>query len=401
MWHDGALLTTQRTELTRLRDTNGDDVIDDYECLVKGWGVSGAYHEYAYGPVMDGRGDLWVTLNVRMGKPATMPGHRVRDFPWRGWAMRLTPAGLEPMAAGLRSPSGVGVNDAGDVFCSDQQGPWWGTNPILHLRPGVFFGNKDSLLDAKRPDSPVRHPGELPQDLTVVEAARRVPGLVPPAAWLPYVKLGQSPTAVTADLTRGKFGPFENQLFVGEFVLSQVNRVFLEKVDGEYQGAAFRFLDGFQSGPVSLAFLQDGSLLVGETNRGWNSQGTRSYGLERVRWTGEVAFAVRTMRARADGFLLEFTRPLDAERAARLDSYQMSSYTYLYHQKYGSPEVDARQVVITAATVLADGRSVQLSCSGLRAGYVHELIMSGVHGQNGEELAHPEAYYTLNRIPQK
>src|SRR6185295_1522737 len=140
-----------------------------------------------------------------------------------GWAMRVTPSGvLEPMCAGFRSPSGFGINAAGDIFCSDQQGNWWGTNPILHLRPGAFFGNKDSLVDVERPGSPVRPPGELPQEITVVEAAKVVPGLVPPVAWLPYVKLGQSPTAVVSDMSRGKFGPFADQLFVGEFVYSQV-----------------------------------------------------------------------------------------------------------------------------------------------------------------------------------
>ncbi len=402
LWHEGGLLTTQRSELTRLRDLNGDDTIDDYECVAKGWGVSGAYHEYGYGPAVDCDGDLWVTLNVRMGRPVTMPGHRATEFPWRGWAMRVTAAGgLEPMAAGLRSPAGVGRNAAGEIFCSDQQGPWWGTNPILHLRRGVFFGNKDSLVDARRPESSIRHPGELPQEITVVEAAHRVPGLVPPAVWLPYAKLGQSPTAVVADLTGGKFGPFEEQLFVGEFVLSRVNRVFLEKVDGEYQGAAFRFVEGFQSGPVSMTFLRDGSLLVGETNRGWNSQGTRSYGLERVRWTGRAPFEMRAMRARADGFVLEFTSAVDPVAAARPESYAMTSYTYIYHQKYGSPEVDVQPVVIASATPLEDGKSVRLRCEGLRAGYVHELDFSGMRARDGEAIKHPTGYYTLNRIPRE
>jgi hypothetical protein len=400
LWHQGALLTTQRTELTRLRDLNGDDVIDEYECLAKGWGVSGAYHEYAYGPAVDRAGNLWITLNVRMGAPAKMPGHVAKEFPWRGWALRLTPAGvLEPMCAGFRSPSGVGSDADGEIFATDQQGTWWGTNPILHLRPGVFFGNKDSLVDVKRPGSLVRDPGELPQDITVVEAAKRVPGLVPPAVWLPYAKMGQSPTALTGDISQGKFGPFARQLFVGEFVLSRVNRVFLEKIGGEYQGAAFRFLAGFQSGPVSMAFLRDGSLLVGETNRGWNSQGTRSFGLERVRWNGSTPFEIREMRAQPDGFILEFTTPVDRTAAVNPANYSMTSYTYIYHQKYGSPETDPQPVVVNHAVLSADGKSVRLHCSGLREGYVHELAVSGVRSTDGRELAHPEAYYTLNRIP--
>jgi hypothetical protein len=399
-WHNGALFTMQRSELTRLRDLNGDDVIDDYECAAKGWGVSGNYHEYAYGPVADHQGNLWFTLNATLGGGVKMPGHRPPDNPWRGWALRLTPTGdLEPMSAGFRSPSGLGVNADGDVFATDQQGNWWGTNPVLHLRKGAFFGHKASLVDVNRPESPVRHPGEIEEGGTVAEAAQRSSGYTLPAVWLPYPKLGQSATGIACDVSAGKFGPFAKQLFVGEFTLSRINRVFLEKIGGEYQGAAFGFLNHLQCGPVRLEFLPDGSLLCGETNRGWNSSGTRSFGLERIRYTGIVPFEVREMRAQPDGFILEFTKPLDAKTAADPASYSGSSFSYTYQQKYGSPEIDPQPIVITSATLLADGKSVQLHCTGLRERYVHELHVKGVRCRGGEPIANPAAYYTLNRIP--
>ncbi|MCE2695456.1 MAG: hypothetical protein LW645_14510, partial [Verrucomicrobiaceae bacterium] len=46
-WHDGALYATQRVEVTKLRDVNGDGVADEYLTAASGWGVSGNYHEYA------------------------------------------------------------------------------------------------------------------------------------------------------------------------------------------------------------------------------------------------------------------------------------------------------------------------------------------------------------------
>jgi glucose/arabinose dehydrogenase len=227
-WHQGALYTMQRSELTRLRDLTGDDIIDDYECAAKGWGVSGNYHEYGYGPVADKQGNLWLTLNTTLGGGVKMPGHRPSDNPWRGWALRLTPAGgLEPMAAGFRSPSGLGANADGDIFATDQQGNYWGTNPLVHLRRGAFFGHKAALVDVGRPESPVRHPGEIVEGVTVAEAAQASPGYTLPAVWLPYPKLGQSATGIACDISGGKFGPFEKQLFVGEFTFSRINRVFL------------------------------------------------------------------------------------------------------------------------------------------------------------------------------
>ena len=148
-----------------------------------------------------------------------------------------------------------------------------------------------------------------------------------------------------------------------------------------------------------ITWAPDGSLLAGQTNRGWNSAGTRSYGLERVRWNGTVPFEIRAMRAQPDGFTLEFTRAPDPATATDPASYTGSSYTYLYQQKYGSPETDTQPLTVTRATVLADGKSVRLVCTGLRERYVHELAANGVRAAGGEALVNATGYYTLNRIP--
>ena len=139
-----------------------------------------------------------------------------------------------------------------------------------------------------------------------------------------------------------------------------------------------------------------GDLVVGESNRGWNSIGTRSFGLERLVWTGEMPFEIKTMEARPNGFKLTFTKPIDPETA----KFQLKNYTYNYHSSYGSDEVDHADVNITAANVAADGLSVELSCEGLRRGYVHGPHADDVRSKDGLQLLHPEAYYTLNRIPE-
>ena len=52
------ILVMQRPELTRLKDTNGDGVADDYQTVYDGFGLSGNYHEFAFGPVRDREGNL-------------------------------------------------------------------------------------------------------------------------------------------------------------------------------------------------------------------------------------------------------------------------------------------------------------------------------------------------------
>ena len=148
-----------------------------------------------------------------------------------------------------------------------------------------------------------------------------------------------------------------------------------------------------------MAFGTDGSMIVGETNRGWNSTGNTSYGLERLVWTGKTPFEILSMTAEPDGFTLRFTKEVDPKSAAEPSSYTMSSYTYMYHQDYGSPEIDSKELTVTQAIVSADRQSVRLIIEGLREIYVHELRAAGVMSAEGESLLHDDAYYTLNRIP--
>ncbi len=389
-----SLLVTQRTEVTRLRDTDGDGVADEYLTAARGWNVSGSYHGYAYGPKRDGRGNLWVALNLDMGERAD------NKAAWRGWSGIMGPdSTFLPMVAGLRSPCGLGTNAAGDMFCVDQQGTWIPSTPIYHLRKGAFFLNPEGIASQERPDSPLKLSAPVPNKVPYPVALRALPEMVPPAVWLPYNKMGRSGTDLAVRAAGGKFGPFEGQFFVGEFTDAKVGRVFLEKVDGEYQGAAFPFLSGFASGVVRLLFAPDGSLLVGMSSRGWSSLGTQAYGLQRVRWSGETPFAIQEMRAQPDGFELVFTTEVDPASAALPASYTVKSYTYLYSNAYGSAEIDTLPLAVTSASVSADRRHVRLQVDGLRALYVHELRATGVRSTAGTALAEPDAYYTLNRIP--
>ena len=393
--HD--LLTVQRTEVTRIRDVTGDEIADEYLTVAKGWSVTGAYHAYAYGPVRDGDGNLWVTLNLDMGD------HTDNTRPWRGWAMRIDPEGkMEAVAAGMRSPCGLGTNQQGDVFTTDQQGNWIPTNSLLHLRDGAYFGNPDGMTPASLPESLVRPlPAVNVNGKPFPEALKLLPQLRAPAVWFPYNKMGQSRTDILLDSTAGKFGPFTGQLFVGEFTQSKIGRVYLEKIEGEYQGACFPFLEGFPAAVMRLEFGTDGSLFAGMTNRGWSSVGGGSYGLHRVIWSGKTPFEIKEMRAMPYGFQLVFTRSVDPVTASDPNSYAMSSYTYPLHRTYGGNEIQTEQLVIERAEVWGRNIGVNLHLKGLRPYFVHELHYDGVRSANGEKPWHNRAYYTLNRIPKR
>lgn len=393
-YHDGAFYLTQRGELTRLQDSNGDGKADLYESVYS-WPLSGNYHEYAYGPVIEPDGRMLVTLNLGWVGRGNSP------VPWRGWLLRITPDGeMTPVAAGLRSPAGFARLSSGDVFYSENQGDWVGSGRMTHLRPGDFAGNPAGLTWASLPGSPVKlTAADIPDTgEPLYEVAKRVPGLKPPAIWFPHGILGISTSAILEDTTDGRFGPFAGQLFVADQGQSKIMRVDLEQVNGEYQGAAFPFREGFSSGLLRLVWGKDGALFGGMTSRGWGSTGQEPYGLQRLEWTGRMPFEIKTMRARPDGFELEFTEPVDAA-AANPALYAITGFTYKYHHNYGSPVINQEPCPVRRVVVAEDGRKVRLVVNNLRKGYIHELKVDGLRSAENKSLLHGVAYYTLNNLP--
>lgn len=393
---DGWLYVTQRPDVSRLKDADGDGKADTFEVVSDGWEVNGDYHEYAFGSRFDRDGNIWVTL--------CLTGSFNSNSKYRGWAGKVTPDGKwVPTTSGVRSPGGVGFNAEGDVFYTDNQGPWNGACGLKCLTVGGFVGHPESFRWYKEKEA--RYLGDPPavprSNSRMMTEAKRIPQLYPTCVFFPYGKMGQSAAGIDCDVSGGKFGPFEKQLFVGDQTHSTVMRVTLEKVNGRYQGACYPFKSGFGSGIVPVRFGPDGSLFAGGTNRGWGSRGNKPFSIERLVWTGQVPFEVHEMKARPDGFELTFTRPVDPATAGKVGSYAMKTFTYVYRADYGSPEVDATSPKITRAEVGKDGRSVRLVVEGLHEGHIHDLALAGVRSTDGQPLLHPQAYYTLNSIPAK
>ena len=392
---EGWLYVTQRGELSRIKDTNGDGKADLFETVNDDWQITGDYHEYAFGSRFDPQGNIWIVL--------CLTGSSSSECKYRGWCLRITPDGKSiPTCSGIRSPGGIGMNAASDVFYTDNQGPWNGTCGLKHLIPGKFVGHPAGnrwydLPEVKAAMGP--RPPDPESGSRFMTEANKIPEYEPSAVLFPYGKMGKSASGVVCDTSHGKFGPFENQMFVGDQSDSTVMRCFLEKVDGHYQGACFKFREGFGSGTLGMLMTENGSLFVGGTNRGWSSRGTKPGSLDRLYWTGKMPFEIQEMRAKPDGFELVFTIPVDAKTAEDVASYQLDTYGYIYQASYGSPEVDKSHAIITNAKVSSDRKSVRLIVDGLKAGNIHELVAAGLRSEQGQPLLHNEAFYTLNRIP--
>ena len=392
----GDLYCVQRSELTRLRDLDGDGEADEYKTMYS-WPLAGNYHEYAYGPILDKQGNMVVTLNlgwIGFGESLSK---------WHGWMLKFDKDfNMTPFATGLRSPAGFALNEAGDIFYSENQGDWVGSGRMTHLEKGDFAGNVAGLRWSSEPGSPVKlKPQDIPDtNEPLYDVAKRTPGLKAPAVWFPHTLVGISTSGFVEDVTNGKFGPFTGQMFVGDQGHSIITRVDLEKVNGVWQGTVFPFREGFMSGILRLEWGLDGSVFVGQTSRGWSATGKQEFGIQRLVWTGKMPFEMKTIRSMPDGFEITFTSPVDKKSAADQDSYKMNSFTYEYHHTYGSPIVNTKEVPLKGIIVSEDGMKVRLVLDPavLRKGYIHELKADGVKGTEGNSLLHATGYYTLNEI---
>ncbi|WPR76783.1 plastocyanin/azurin family copper-binding protein [Algoriphagus sp. NG3] len=396
-YHEGDIYVTQRSELTRLTDTDGDGKADVYKKIVS-WPLSGNYHEYSYGPVFLPNGNMLVTLNVGWSNSL---GHGVSLVPWRGWTLEITPEGeMKPFAAGMRSPAGYGLNAEGDFFYTENQGDWVGSGRISHVEKGDFLGNAESLAWSGLPGSTVTLKKEdIPNTgEPMYDVSKRVPGLKAPAIWLPHGIMGISTSGFLNDNTAGGFGPFANQVFVGDQGQSNIARIDFEKIDGVYQGVAFPFREGFSSGILRMVWGNDASMFVGMTSRGWSSTGKELFSLQRLVWTGRMPFEMKTIKSKPDGFEIEFTQPVNKEVAENPANYQVTGFTYKYQAAYGSPVINNEACNIIGVVVSEDGMKARLVVENLRLGYIHEIKAEGVESTTGKNLLHPVGYYTLNNF---
>lgn len=391
-YRNGSFWVTQQTEATRITDRAGDGRADHFETLSDAWGFR-HYHEFSFGSKPDPEGNIWVALCLSKSYHS--------DAPFRGWCVKITPDGETiPICSGIRSPCGIGTNEHGVMFYAESQGPWNGSCSLKVLEPGGFMGHPisfnwyDLVPEMEKPETEPNTPSRLETE------RQRVKELVPYAVVFPYKRMGRSISGFVVDQTGGKFGPFENQIFIGDFSLGVVMRATTEKINGVWQGACYPFREGFDTGLLALQFTPNGNLIAGGTNRGWPVRGPKAYAIQRLDWTGVTPFEIKKVQVTPEGFKLDFTLPVNQELAANPAIYQMATFTHIYQQGYGSPEVDQTQPTVTRATVSEDGLSVTLDVPDRVKGHVHEFHLGGLESKEGLPLLHADAYYTLNEIPE-
>ncbi len=389
-YRDGALYVTQSCELSRIQDTDGDDQADRFDTVSDAWGYAN-YHEYAFGSKFDKQGNLYVALGLSAS-------YHSRAL-FRGWALQITPEGKTiPIASGLRSPGGIGHNEHGAVFYIESQGPWNSSCSLKAVSPGSFMGHPASLNWYKYAPNMGSAPLQPESGTRIVTEKLRVKQLVPYAVVFPYIRMGRSITGFTVDRTGGRFGPFENQIFLGDYTQSIVMRATTEQVNGVWQGACYPFREGFSTGILNVQFTPEGNLITGGTNRGWPVRGIKPYALERIDWTGKMPFEIKRITIEPKGFKIMFTKPVARSRA-KAEHFKVTTFTHIYHGGYGGPEVDRTTPKTVSLRFADDGLTAWIDLDQITVGHVHEFDLGELRSRDDEPLLHRHAYYTVNALP--
>lgn len=392
-WKDGAMTATSWGEVTRIADVDGDGVADRYDTLTNNWGY-GEGHEFAFASKHDPEGNIWVALGLS--------GSYESNNLFRGWAVKVTPEGkMIPVCSGLRSPGGVGANAEGAMFVIESQGPWNGSCSLKHLKEGAFLGHPASYNWYPYAPGLPRPALEPRSDSRMGVEKKRVKELVPPAVRFPYIKMGRSISGFRLNTTGGQFGPFENQIFLGDYSLSVILRATTEQINGVWQGACYPFREGLATGIMNVEFSPRGQLIAGgfTTNSQWPVRGTEPFALQRIDWNGVMPFEIKEINITTNGFRITFTEPVDPQVAARPEVYGITTCTHVYDAGYGSPEVDQTTAIVTRAVPAIDGLSVSITLEKLIEDHIYEFDLTNVRSHEDRRLVHSNAYYTVNEIP--
>ncbi|MFO0912739.1 MAG: hypothetical protein U0795_07265 [Pirellulales bacterium] len=371
-----------KSALVRLVDGDRDGRYESATTLASGWGHTADYHDWTIGLLPDDHGGYYVATACQQDERSAAAAQ------WRGRMLHLrprTPTDDDPrpldvhvVSAGHRFPMGMVRYGDDSLLVTDNQGNFNPFNELNHVQPGRRFGFLNRW--------------ELNQGLASSE--------VPPAVCLPH------PWTRSVNGIAWLNAPWSGQLVGCEYDTRRLIRISVEEVDGVVQGAAYPLsvapanpARGFL-GPLCCAVSPAGDLYVGGMrDSGWGG-GNNTGELVRLKFEPEaLPLGIAQVSARAHGFYVEFTRPVDAKWLENSSTYQLESYFRVSTPAYGGDDHDRRPERVISAKVVKQRRGVELTVENLQSGRVYDLRLNLADPTVAESVFPAEAYYTLHRIP--
>ncbi|MCD4532693.1 DUF1080 domain-containing protein [Nocardioides sp. cx-169] len=368
---------SEKDQLSKFVDTDGNGLLNEPKSALWRVPTSGNFHEFAFGLLhKGGKFHLNLSVSIDYGGATTNP-QAAGSIRGNSITIDDTTGEMKVVAGGLRTPNGIGWGPEGDAFVTDNQGGWLPASKLVHVKQDRFFNH-----------------------MTTPAGPFQGNPVTKPVLWLPQNEIANSPSTPVL-VPEGQ--PFAGQMMIGDVTYGGLQRAFLEKVEGEYQGAVFRGTQGLEAGVNEVLLGDGGTMIVGGIGGGgnWEQPGKLTYGLQKLVPTGVAPFEMKSMEVVEGGFKVTYTHPIGAETLASLpDKYVVTQWGYRPTAQYGGPKINEETLEVTSATASEDGRTVTLAIAGLRPDrVVHLRSPRPFAADSGEQLYSTEGWYTLNSYP--
>ena len=280
-------------------------------------------------------------------------------------------------AGGYRTPNGFNVGPNGEIIVTDNQGVFNPSNEFIRLTEGAFYGHyllkrEDTNIAAFQPtDVDSKIGGSLYQ--------------TPPTVHMPQGKVSRSPTQpIALDGLKGPLAVYNGQWLVGDLTMGRINRVFLEQVEGVWQGAAFLHSGGHDpagktgltAGPNRIVRGPDGHYYLGHIGHGglWRflpkkgEQPKPNWGLQRLSFVAPKNIPdnfneMVAIRDTPDGLEVEFFKAISPQQLAKLQ-LDVKQWTYVPTNGYGGRPFGEETLEAKVSSV--DGNRLRLKIKGIR-----------------------------------
>lgn len=382
----GEIYIIEKDSLVHLVDANKDQVLDSKRKIASGWtrnlsDNSGKDLQFMHGLVHTPNGKFIAGMATRWNNngPASSTGTNA-NHDGCIISMETGRTDYDVVACGIRSPDGIVLGPDDGIFVTDNNGNWVPASKLVHVKQGRFFN--------------VFHSPASPYESTTVTR---------PVLWLPH---GNNSLAnVSVSPTQPVFlrsGVFKGQMLAGDNNFGTLQRYFLEKVNGEFQGAVFRFSGGLRAAAHRMVTGPDGSIYIGgigATSTEWSGWwwNSRQHGLQRLTETGQPFFDVLSVRSTgASTFDIHFTEPLVSADASNFLAPQQ--WDYIPQQTYGAGKQATETLTLSSVALSADKKTVTLTIPGLKRSNVVYLRWTNLTSESGRPLFTDRAWYTLNEF---
>ncbi len=390
---NGEIYVIQKDSLVQLLDTNKDEVMDGVRKVTGGWSHNPTdntnkdlqfMHGLVYTPAPDNRLIAGMATRWNNGGPVASTGvNASHDGCIIGAALDKTT--YDVIACGIRSPDGIVIGPEDGIFVTDNQGNYVPASKLMHIKQGRFFN--------------VYHSPASPFESTTVTR---------PVIWMPHGttvdKIAVSPTQPVYVKT----GVFAGQMFSGDNNLGTLQRYFMEKVNGEYQGAIFRFSSGLTAAAHRMITGPDGAIYIGDIGAtsaewggwAWNSQ---QYGLQRMTENNNAFFDMLAVRSTGPvSFEIDFTEPTTTLSPS---TFTIQEWSVTPQQAYGTRiNGDVKTLTPQSVTLSSDGKTATLLIPGLKKSsndsnfIVYFKLSPTLQSTAGHTLWSSQAWYTLNEF---